>query len=210
MKDNIKKLTLLMIITVIATFILAATVMADPPRYLRGQYVGTGGGSSFVAFCGFTSSTNLVPNYVSLGVTYLLQTYSQKTVTTYNPDGTGSQTGTKHVITFNPSPSFEYPWAGEQSFSSRFTYVIGPDGTITITTVPNTYTFTWTSGPDVGYTNTVYQITTVGYVSKDGKTIISDTGEPPVATFGTPISPCGPFQLFGTFSGVSIKQDEDD
>ena len=80
MKANIKKLALLMIITVIATFILAATVTADRPGNLRGQYAATGSSTCLIAVCGFE------PKYVTNcnnGDCGIVQSSTNETVFTF-------------------------------------------------------------------------------------------------------------------------------
>jgi len=61
MKGNIKRLAVLVIITVMATFMMAATVTAGSPIDITGQYAATGGGTCLVAFGGFDEDNNMVP-----------------------------------------------------------------------------------------------------------------------------------------------------
>ena len=60
MKGNIKRLAVLVIITVMATFMMAATVTARSRnhRFIQGQYAATGSVTCLVAELGFD---NLVP-----------------------------------------------------------------------------------------------------------------------------------------------------
>jgi hypothetical protein len=75
MERNIKKLALLMIITVIALFILAATATAKWPGHhaIRGQYAATGGGTLLTAVCGF--GDGYIPIYAAGGA-WGIQTFS--------------------------------------------------------------------------------------------------------------------------------------
>ena len=193
MKDNIKKLTLLMIITVIATFILAATVMADPPRYLRGKYAATGSGTCLIAVCGFE------PNYVTncnKGNCGIQESISTESVYTFEPDGTGMASGTQQVVT-NWNPAFPSPYAGTQTVSWKFNYYLGPDGTINITEQPGTFISTWVSGPSAPNVYTINGVTRTGTISPDGKTIVLNVGEakgglPTVMTLSPNIVTCPP------------------
>ena len=64
MKGNIKRLAVLVIITVIATFVMAATVTAGSPIDITGQYAATGSGTCFVAPFGFDD--NLQPKCIQI------------------------------------------------------------------------------------------------------------------------------------------------
>jgi hypothetical protein len=205
MKGHINKLVLLMIITVIASFILAATVLADPPghRAIRGQYAAAGGGTCFLAHCGFN---NLVPNY---GI-FDLMTFSTEAVFTFTRDGKGHVERTNPTVTHtgNPGTNFlPYAWTAKDSWD--FTYAIEPDGSITLTQVPGSHSGIGISGPmkDTVFINEGRNRR--GTVSPDGKTIILNGGEPDFVTFASPILPnpgCEVPQMICNDSAVLIWQ----
>ena len=133
MKGNIKKLALLMIIAVIATFILAATVTADPPRNLRGQYAATGSGTALVAICGF--GADFEPNAAQFPGVVVTQTFNNEAVFTFRKNGTGTVTGITHVVSLNfTSQAWPYTSAGSHTFYWEFTYVVAHDGSVTLST----------------------------------------------------------------------------
>lgn len=193
MKDNIKKLTLLMIITVIATFILAATVMADPPGHLRGQYAATGSSTCLIAVCGFE------PNYVTncnKGDCGIVQSSTSESVFTFEPDGTGMVSGTQQSV-INWNPAFPSPYTGIQTIYWKFNYYLGRDGTINITEQPGTFISTWVSGPSAPNAYTINGLTRTGHISPDGKTIVLTVGTaagglPVVMTLSPNIVACPP------------------
>jgi hypothetical protein len=196
MKANIKKLALLMIITVIATFILAATVTADRPGNLRGQYAATGSSTCLIAVCGFE------PKYVTNcnnGDCGIVQSSTNETVFTFERDGTGTVSGTAQVVV-NWNPAFPSPYTGIQTIYWRFNYYLGPDGTINITEQPGTFVSTWVSGPSAPNVYTINGFTRTGHISPDGKTIVLTTGvaaggQPAVMTLSPNIVACPPTTL---------------
>jgi hypothetical protein len=179
MKANIKRLVLLMIITMIVSFMLAATASAGSPshRSIQGIDTATGSGTCFVAPFGFNA--NLVPNPAPDGTgAYMLMTFTMEGVFTFYRGGTG------HVerphcptVIHNPSPFAPYPSAGNSKDSWDFTYEVERDGSITLTQVPGSHSGEFTSGPLVAigqYHNEGRNWW--GTVSPDGKTIILNSG----------------------------------
>src|SRR5512137_316183 len=141
MKANIRKLVLLMIITVIGTFLMAATVSAGSPghRAIRGQYAATGSGSCLVAPFGLT---NLVPNPAPGGSdpVYMLMTFTMEGVFTFYRDGTGhAERPSCPTIIHTPSPFSPSPNASNSKDSWDFTYEVEWDGSIILTQVPDSH-----------------------------------------------------------------------
>ena len=188
MKANIKKLVLLMIITVIATFMMAATVTADPPghRSIQGVYAATGSGTCFVAPFGFNG--NLVPNPAPDGTgAYMLMTFTMEGVFTFYRDGTGHiERPHCPVVIVYPPPFVPYPSAGDSKDSSDFTYEVERGGKITLTQVPGSHSGEFTDGPLDGYTYQNENRNWWGKVSPDGKTIVLNSGLPDIITSPPP------------------------
>jgi hypothetical protein len=226
MKANSKKLALLMTIAVIAMFIFSTTVTADPllkrphpgHRAIQGQYAGTGGGTCYIAVCGF--APNLIANYASAG-TWFIQNTTMQFVYTFSHDGSGTVTGTAQQVVH---PNFQLvgstppltlesvpggvnvPYAAEQSFTWSFTYVIDDDRAITITEVPDTCTFTFTSGPFKGGISHVNGQVRTGVIAPDGKTIVLNGSLSSLMTVTPPIMtnpPC-PTQMICGSSAVLV------
>jgi hypothetical protein len=194
MKRNIKKLALLMIITIIASFLLAATATAKWPghRAIRGQYAATGGATYLIAVCGF--GDDYIPNYAE-GVAWAIQTVSIQAVFTFKPDGTGTVSATYRVVQHYSIATTQEgltPWAGNRNASYSFDYTIEKDGKIKITADPDTFISTWISGPIKGQTSQISTFTHEGTIAPDGKTIILNGGLPEVATITPPTAPCSP------------------
>jgi hypothetical protein len=189
MKVNIKRLAVLVVITVMATFILTAMASAGSLK-TQGQYVSTGSGTCFIALKGFNDTG--VPNpwasppvpdaYKSLS--WSIQTFSSEGVWTFERDGTGSLTGTNRSVTLPYSlPSGAVtPSAGVQEVSFAFHYDVDDDG-ITITADPGTYVIEWTYGPNNGIAYHLNGFSRKGSISPDGKTIILNGGVPNKMTF---------------------------
>jgi hypothetical protein len=209
MKANIKKLVLLMIITVISTFVLAATVTADPPGHLsiRGQYAAIGFQTCLLAQCGFLD--NYVPRGASFGFGSI-QSLSIEGVFKFEPDGTGTASITKRSINFPPTmPTIPSASAGIAIDTWMFTYTVTGDGSYTMEPDPGTYISTWTEGPYVPASYTMSGWLFNGTITPDGKTITLNTGVPTVATLYPPIIPspnCTRPQLICNTSAILIWQ----
>ena len=181
MKANIKKLVLLMIITLIATFMVAATVTADPPgnRSIRGVYAATGSGTCLVAPLGFT---NFVPN----GGLYMTMTFTMEGVFTFYRGGTGHiERPHVPVVVINSSLGVPFPSAGDSKDSSNFTFEV-ERSKITLTQVPGSHSGEFTDGPLDGYTYQNENRNWWGKVSPDGKTIVLNSGLPDIITSPPP------------------------
>jgi hypothetical protein len=178
MKANIKKLVLLMTITLIATFMMAATVTADPPgnRSIRGVYAATGSGTCLIAPLGFT---NFVPN----GGLYMTMTFTMEGVFTFYGDGTGHiERPHAPVVIHNSSLGVPFPSAGDSKDSSDFTYKVEGGGKVTLTQVPGSHSGEFTDGPLKGFIYHNENRNWWGTVSPDGKTITLNSGFPDIIT----------------------------
>ena len=196
------KLAVLVIITVIVPFIMAATVTAESPghRSIRGQYAATGGATCFLAACGFD---NLVP----INGAYEIMTSSLEAVFTFERDGTGKVSRTGPTVNHTGPPWALYPFAGISKDSWEFTYAVGPDGSITLTQVPGSHSGEFISGPQAGMTYKNEGRNRTGTVSPDGKTIILNGGLPDIITFDPPnLAGCGVSQMICNSSEVLIWQ----
>jgi len=199
MKGNIRKLSLLMVITVIALFIMAVMASADPafPRALQGQYAVTGAGTVLFAPLGFT--TNLTPKDAAEG-NWIFQTFNTCGVYTFNLDGTGRAEIQARGFTFpftapNPNPPPPRvpfpPGVGASSIVFSCHYTITDDGKITITADPGTYVMTPTTGPpSPPFRWDGLKIS--GFISGDGKMIVANSGAPDIMTIVPPVGPYPP------------------
>jgi hypothetical protein len=191
MKRNTKKLALLMIITVIASLIFAATATAKwhGHRAIRGQYAATGGGTLLAAVCGF--GDNYIPIYAEGGA-WGIHAFSIQGVFTFESDGTGTASTTERVVNHYSIATSQVgltPWAGIRNISYSFDYTVEKDGKIIITADPGTIISTWISGPYTGQTSQRSTLTLEGTIAPDDKTIILNGGLPEVATI-PPLGSC--------------------
>jgi len=212
MKANIKKLVLLMIITLIATFMMAATVTADPPgnRSIRGVYAATGFQMCLLAQCGFLE--NFVPRAASYGFGST-QSLSIEGVFKFERDGTGEASITKRSINFAPTlpPDILSASAGVVIDTWTFTYTVTCDGSYTMKPDKDSYKSKWTAGPyDAEFTMNGWLFN--GSIAPDGKTITLNTGVPVKATLSPAIvgPPCPLAQLICNTSLVLIWQHDID
>ena len=145
MKANIERLTVLVVITVMATFILTAVASAGSLK-TQGQFVSTGSGSCLLAMMGFNAETG-VPNGATNGL-WLIQTFTSEGVWTFERNGTGSFTGLNRSVTlpYNPPSGAVSPSVGVHSVSFDFHYTVA-DGIISITADQGTYVIEWIYGP---------------------------------------------------------------
>jgi hypothetical protein len=182
MKANIKKLVLLMIIAVITTFMMAATVTAESPghRSIQGVYAATGSVTCLVAPLGFDDQ--LIPK----GGASMVMTGTMEGVFTFYRDGTGHiERPHAPVVILNSSLGVPFPSAGDSKDSSNFTYEV-ERGKITLTQVPGSHSGEFTDGPLDGYTYQNENRNWWGKVSPDGKTIVLNSGLPDIITSPPP------------------------
>jgi hypothetical protein len=116
-------------------------------------------------------------------------TFSTEGIQTFNGNGTGTVVGTSVGITVRPTPgpAPAYPHfpaaASSWTFTFNFTYVVHNDGSFSSTMVPGSFTETFLTGPRAGQTATIDALPElVGFISKDGKTLISSHLAPVVET----------------------------
>jgi hypothetical protein len=218
MKGNIRNLVVIAIFTVIAPFILAATVTADGPysHAIRGQYAATGSGTQLIALCGFPPGDTYIPNGAAAYV-WGIQVVSIQAVYTFKSDGTGTASTTQRVVNhYSPAPQQTglTPWAGIRTALFSFTYTVEQDSKIVITADPATFISTWISGPNQGQPPShLSTLTLEGTISPDGKTIILNGGLPEVATLTPnlcPIPGAPNSQLISNTSSVLIWQNDND
>lgn len=207
MKRNSKKLALLIIISVIAPFILAAAAHADPrePITLYGQYTGSGSGTEIWAYCGF--GPEFVPKYYAFPGTWDIYTENTDVIYTFERDGTGTAAGSgRTALLYNPTmpASKLQPVASDYTFTWSFTYTLTPPNAITIVMVPGTYLVTnTTTGPGAGTQYKYTPLTRAGTVSHDGSTIVLSGGVPEVMTVTPNLGgSCGATQMINNASRV--------
>jgi hypothetical protein len=172
MKGNIKKLAIIVIITVMAPFVMAAVASADGHDWkaIHGEYAMTGGGNCIFSLSGFN------PNFTPTG-SYWHGSSLATGIWTFKRNGKGTvQQGTQLALTLPPSPIPTS--ASSAEFSFDFTYKVTDDGTITVDVVPGTFTGEYVTGPLAGVTFTYVTPTfsMLGMVSADHKTITLASG----------------------------------
>ena len=193
MKRNIRNLVVIVTITVITPFMLAACATISPsvPQGIRGQYASTGGGTSLLAPLGF--ETNLRPK--GPPGAYMFQTFNVEGVYTFKGDGTGSYKGLNHVVNLPftmpnpnpPPPTITVPSnAGSSNVTFLFHYTVTNDRKITIKADPGTYKTEWKSGPNAGNTSHFDGMVRTGFISPDSKTITLTGGAPSVMSLIPP------------------------
>jgi hypothetical protein len=197
MKGNIKKLAVLVIITVIVPFIIAVTAFAGPPfpHSLQGQYAVAGSGAFLFAPLGF--DTNLNAKNAAEG-NWILQTLNTGGVYTFNLDGTGGAAIEARGLVFpftapNPNPPPPRvpfpPGVGKSSIVFSFHYTMTDDGKITITADPGTYVTTPIIGPPMPPIHWD-GLKLEGFISGDGKMIVGNSGPPDIMSI---VPPAGPY-----------------
>jgi hypothetical protein len=212
MKRNIKKLAVLVIVTVIALFIMVPWASADDHHWknaIHGQYAMTGGNICLIAPGGF--NPNLTPAAPGVGV---IQTSSREGVFTFERDGTGSaDVFSRNVsLTALPNGTVAAPSASTMDIAFDFTYTLEKGGTITMVVGPGPFTSTALTGPDAGKT---FYITGVpmslnGAITPDGKTITLNAGAPEVYTITQKDNPNFSAQSICHASSVLIWQHDID
>jgi len=183
MKANIKKLVLLMIITVIATFMMAATVTAGSPgnRSIRGVYAATGSVTCLVAPLGFDEQ--LIPKSGAS----MVMTGTMEGVFTFYRDGTGhAERPHCPVVILSSTVGVPFPSAGDSTDSWDFEYEVKQDGSIILTQVPGSHSGEFTAGPMAGFKYKNDNRNWWGKILPDGKTIALNGGLPDIITSPPP------------------------
>jgi hypothetical protein len=149
MKGNIKKLSVLVIISVIAMFISVAMASADEHHHckkaIHGKYAFITTGSCLIALQGFNAS--LQPNGGATGP-WFTGPVTYDGVYTFNKDGTGSVTAVIRVQTLYSQGLGAPPDAGAANASFDFNYTVTKSGNITFTMVKGSFEADWTDGPN--------------------------------------------------------------
>ncbi len=179
MNGNIRSLVVIVTVTVIVPFMLAACATTSPsaPQAIKGQYASTGEGRCIVAPLGF--KPNLTPSCTQTpqGTTVcpsISQSWSGEGVYIFNKDGTGSLTALIQFVTDSfQGPSGLIPSnGGVQKLSAKLHYNVTNEGKITITADPGTYISEVISGPNANRTYHINGWARKGTVAPDGKIII--------------------------------------
>jgi len=157
-----KKLTLILVITVVSMFMFVAVAMAGGHGWkkLNGEYYMTSTGNCLHSTLGFN------PNYTPItGVGSAVWAASTMTqgIWTFNPDGTGTADLENFVIDFPPGALGQGPIVRENTAKFSFTYEITREGVLNVT-LPNGFILE-------------------GMVSQDHKTLALNSAYQP---FGTP------------------------
>jgi hypothetical protein len=104
---------------------------------------------------------------------------------TLNANGTGTFTGrgTGNSVPIPPG-TFSSTTSAAAAFTltDSFNYTVSSEGIITFTLQPGTYLQTYTTGPRAGQTATLDVLTTLGFLTPDGKTLVRATGTTYVET----------------------------
>jgi hypothetical protein len=194
MNRNIGNLVVIVTITVIVPFMLAACATTSPsaPQGIKGQYAATGEGRCIIAPLGL--KPNLTPSCTQTpqGTTVcpaIMQSWSGEGVYFFNKDGTGSFTALVQFVTDSfQGPSGLVPSSGTaQKVSAKLHYNVTNEGKITITADPGTYTSEVISGWNA---NTTYHINgwaRKGTVAPDSKIIVLNSLVTDIMSFMQPL-----------------------
>jgi hypothetical protein len=180
MKRHINKLGVLMIITAMVPFIMAAMASADhhERRTIHGKYAFTGSNACMAAFFGFDSDLqpNPIPSEAPPGTPasapFDAQTWEG--VYKFKHNGTGAIDVLAHEVGLAGG-------GGSVSIHWDFNYTVDPGGKITFTLVPGSYVGKWLTGimarvaPDVFHD---ISDSWHGVISPDGNHILVTWGAP--------------------------------
>ena len=205
MKGNIKKLVILVIITVIAPFIIAVMASAEPPttHNIRGQYYATGGGTCLLAL---SAITTLKSEPV---VAWLVDSYSWEGVYTFEPNGAGTTTALQFHVQ-RPGPQLTTP---PKSFTSKltwkFTYTVMDAGRISFTLVPGTYKLEFVSGSQLsGQAFSADAIPTEGVISPGDEIMTSSSVSQQLINFNA-LQNIPPGGLFSCNASIVLVKQHD-
>jgi hypothetical protein len=176
MKENIKKLSVLVGVPVITLIFMVVMASAGPaiPHGIKGEYAGSGPSTCVTAPKGFKCDDSGCKLYdvndnVSTGTSFVDVVY------TFNKDGTGSADGHAHLLTLAPLPG-DGSVGSVVDFTYKFTYTVTAEGLITMTVGPDHFRL---AGGAVCFDI----IPKDGIISGDGKTITISCGVPLPLTF---------------------------
>jgi hypothetical protein len=179
MKDNIKKLAVVVMIIGLAMCIAVATASADGQKYrktIHGEYAFVGSGACTIAPTGFNPDFTPVNSAIaSMGPNLWEGVY------TFNHNGTGKM---ETQQCYNEGPNGMFPYSsGCDLLSWEFEYEMD-GGAITFTFIPGTYYMKYIEGPNVGVPEinppslTVFNQPWTGRISPDGKNLVVFYGGP--------------------------------
>lgn len=191
MKKNIKKLSVIVMIVVIATFTAVAMVLAYDQEWrdIGGEYGMVASGTCLFSSGGFNA------NYTPIGVSWAGSSMATA-IWTFKRDGTGTVQGTQFGLTLPPAnPGYSNPSAASAEFSFDFTYKVMDAGTITVDKV-GLYNAKYHTGPLKDWTFTIPPPSHFfGNVSAGNKTITLASGNEaeeititnPLGTYSFPV-----------------------
>jgi hypothetical protein len=157
--------------------ILVSSAMAQSrTQMLKGDFAFSGSGtcvnSPATLFPAYQPPAGFTADLRPIGPSFVI-TFGFHGVHTFNGDGTGSTT-TRAVTLGNPGP------ASAVENSNQFTYSVAADRTLTIDAGPMLNVFV--AGPQVGGENSISNISSVGHVSSDGRSLTLASFNPVVET----------------------------
>jgi hypothetical protein len=208
MKGNFKKLTLFVMITVIAMFTVVGMASAGDHQWrkaIHGEYAFTGTGACIQAPGGFTEK--FIPKIPELSKGPGTNFWDG--VMTFEKDGTGSVSARHRYMDIPPNLG-----AGLVDFYWGFTYTVNR-GKITFTEIPSTYYADFLEGPGSPsvLSNVAFSQTYDGYISADGKNLIVSLGVPlKLLPVGPPLCSetnlnCIEIICSGTFQGFRTEDE---
>jgi hypothetical protein len=148
----------------------ASAAAADP---LDGRYAFTGTSACIQVPLGIGFNANLTP----AGGTPNYYSFSVEGIRTFHPNGTGTVTG--RAVTMDSPP---FASGSSDNFAFQFTYTVAPDGAISTTMVPGTFSATVLTGPRAGQTSVDTVPPQVGHVGDGALSIVLAEPEPTVET----------------------------
>jgi hypothetical protein len=160
-----KKIFLVLTITVLSVFIFAAAVSADGNRYrnFQGTYEMSLKGNGLNSPSGFKppiipdpEKPEIVFRYPNSSAGVWGSTDTAFGTFIFNSDQSGSAHGFNYAFDLPPGPPGTGPWARANEFYIEFNYSVTPEGVITV---------------DVTFPLILTDVHMVGKVSKDRKTI---------------------------------------
>lgn len=154
----------------------AGSVSAAGPGSLEGRY-----GFTAIGAC-LTSPVGFLPNHVAIEPSSISSVVNQG-VLVFQHDGTGSASVVQTSLNLPPAPA---TFSGSSQITFKFTYHLGPDSSITVDMLLDTYAGTYLTGPLTGLSQTFVTIPPLsptwvwsGTYSEDRKTLLLTNGDTP-------------------------------
>ena len=154
----------------------AGSVSAAGPRSIEGRYGLLAIGTCLSSPNGFTSNHVAIEPSSSSSVV-------NNGVLIFQHDGTGSASFLQTVLNLPPAAA---TFSGSVQGTFKFTYDLGPDGSMTLNMLLNTYAATYTAGPLAGLSQTFVTDPPLaptwvwsGTYSEDRKTLLLSNGDTP-------------------------------